>query len=289
MDSSAFASLTGPRWAPVLALFLTLGLIQGCARELRIDQAAYRTLDQAAHDRAEAGEWREAYAIVLLLDETRRDNPKLDALKDAAVRMDPRVRHLKHRRWLGGNLPLRTERSPTPIFSAILLYPVNLLADLGDLVTVELGAGIGLGAKVKVTEIAAVGVQASQGEALIGWAGGRPSVRTGSDSFVDILGLNFRAGEYPLDRTFGNVKVPYATDGIKQPNEPPYQVSTDYYGIGARVQAAIVSVNVEFHPIELIDAVAGIFFIDPLNDGFAVTESIQLNDSELEAAGRLFQ
>jgi hypothetical protein len=288
MSAMRFSTL-GSKFLPLLGFLLASALIQGCAHERRVDQSAYRILSDAAHERADAGEWREAYAITLLLEETRRRDHKIAAIKDASVRMDPSLRALRHRRWLGGNHPLRTERKPTPIFSAILLYPVNLVADLADLVTLEIGVGIGLGAKVKATEIVSLGAQASQGEAMVGWAGGRPSVRTGSDSFLDILGLNFRAGTYPLDRTFGKVNLPYATDGIKQPNEPPYQRSTDYYGIGGKIQAGIVGVNVELHPMQLFDAVAGLLFIDPLNDAYVVNEPIRLNERELDAAARLFQ
>jgi hypothetical protein len=289
VNSIALDSRKACRWLPLIACGLALILIQGCARNRVVDQSAYQTLSEAAHARAEAGEWRETYAITLLLEETRRDDKEMAALQDASLRMDPSVRALKHRRWLGGNHPLRTETTPTPVLTAILLYPVNVIADLADLVTLEVGYGIGLGAKAKVTELGALGLQASQGETMLGWAGGRPSLRSGSDSFVDILGLNFRAGSYPADRAFGNVLIPYATDGIKQPNEPPYQRSTDYYGIGGRVQAAIVGVNVEFHPVQLIDAVAGLLFIDPLNDGLVVTEPVRLNQQEREAASKLFR
>lgn len=275
-----------------LSLLALLGagmVIQGCAHPRPVNQNAFLTLREAGYEYAHEGKYAEAYAIAVLLEDANAHDPKVPALKSAALKKDPDLRGLESRNWLGGNHTLWPEKYPTPVISAILLYPFNLINDVVDVVSFDFGVGIGLGVKAKATEIAAVGIQAEMGEALIGWRQGAPTAYQISENSIDLLAIDFREGLYPVDRMYDGSKMSFSTDGLKQPGNPPYDFSTDYYGIGAHVMAGLVAANVEFHPVQLLDVVAGLFFFDPMNDNWGLNEKIQLSEEELEAARNLFE
>ncbi len=268
---------------------LAAGLILlGCAQQRPVNQNAFLALREAGYAYAHEGKYAEAYAIAVLLEDANQHDPKVPALKSAALKKDPDLRGLESRQWLGGNHSMRPEKYPTPVLSAILLYPLNLLGDIADLASFEIGAGIGLGFKAKVTEVVALGLQAETGEALVGWRGGRPTAYQTAENSIDLLTLEFREGIYPSDRMYGGAKIASAQDGLKQPGSPPYDFATDYYGIGGHVMAGLVAVNVEFHPVQLLDAVAGLLFFDPMNDNYGVNEKIRLSDEDLENARNLY-
>lgn len=273
----------------LLALLAGAVIIQGCAHPRVVNNAAFLELREAAYTHAHDGEWAQAYAIALLLEKADTGDPKIPVLKDACLKKSPAVRDLESRDWLGGNMALRIEKFPTPVITALLMYPINLLGDLSDLVSFEVGPGIGIGAKAKISEPVSLGAQAELGEALIGWRNGRLTAHTALENSVDLLNLEFRNGLYPADRLYGGAKIPYVADGMKIPEETPYDFSTDWYGVGAHVMAGVVAVNVEFHPVQLVDLVTGLLFIDPLNDNYLVNSPIRLSDSEKDAARRLFE
>jgi hypothetical protein len=268
---------------------LIIGLaLQGCAQQRPVNQNAFLALREAGYAYAHDGKHAEAYAIAVLLEDANQHDPKVPALKSAALKKDPDLRGLESRKWLGGNHSMRPEKFPTPVLSTILLYPFNILNDIVDLASIEIGAGVGLGVKAKATEIAALGIQAEAGEALIGWRGGAPTAYHTAENSIDLLALEFREGLYPTDRMYHGAKIASAQDGLKVPGSPPYDFATDYYGVGAHVMAGLVVVNVEFHPVQLLDAVAGLLFFDPMNDNFAVNETIRLSDEDLEHARNLY-
>lgn len=273
----------------ILALFGAALIIQGCAHPRPVNQNAFMTLREAGYSYAHEGKYAEAYAIAVLLEDANPHDPKVPALKSAALKKDPDLRALESRKWLGGNHAMRPEKFPTPVLSTIALYPFNVIGDILDLVSMEIGVGMGLGVKAKATEVAALGIQAEAGEALIGWRQGAPTAYKISENSIDLLALEFREGLYPADRLYDGAKISFATDGLKQPGNPPYDFSTDYYGVGAHVMAGLLAVNVEFHPVQLIDAVAGLLFLDPMNDNWGMNERIRLTEEELEAARNLYR
>jgi hypothetical protein len=224
-----------------------------------------------------------------LLQEVKSGDAKVDALKEAALKRKPALNSLESRKWRGGNLALRTEKWPAPVLSAIGLYPVNLINDIIDVASVEVGLGIGIGAKVKATEVAALGIQAEMGEAVVGWRKGKPTAYSSLDNYLDLLAIDFRSGVYPADRLYGGARIPFSTDGLKAPGNVPYDFSTDYYGVGAHVMAGLVAANVEVHLMEIFDAILGVLFIDPLNDNWIVNEPARLSEEEKQAARDLWE
>lgn len=287
MNTPRNISLRWPRPLTVIAALFVMTVLQGCSRPKTVNQEAFLELREAGYTHAHAGEWAEAYAIALLLEEVDSSDPKIPALKEACHRKSIAVRDLDNRKWLGGNHALRTEVWPTPVLIAVAMYPVNVVADILDLISIEVGVGAGLGAKVKITEPLALGLQAEHGEALVGWRSGRFSARTGADNAIDLLGLEFRNGYYAADPMYGGAHVPFVADGLKQPGAPPYDFTTDYYGIGGHVMAGIIAVNVEFHPFQLVDAIGSLLFLDPMNDSYLLTRPILLPASERAAAQQL--
>lgn len=289
MNSMDGFSRTLMRSLSILALFGTTLIVQGCAHPRPVNQNAFLTLREAGYAYAHEGKYAEAYAIAVLLEDVNHHDPKVPALKSAALKKDHDLRALESRKWLGGNHALRPEKFPRPVVSTILLYPFNVIGDLFDLASFEIGVGAGVGVKAKVTEVAALGVQAEAGEALIGWRGGRPTAYQMAENYVDLGALEFREGLYPADRAYKGAKISFATDGLKQPGNPPYDFATDYYGVGAHIMAGLLAANIEFHPVQLVDAVAGLLFMDPMNDNWLINERIELTEEELDAARNLYR
>lgn len=277
------------RILPLLPLLAAAIVLQGCSHAQRLNHNAFLTLREAGYTRAHNEQWDEAYAIAVLLEAVGSGDPKVDALKSAALKKKPSLDAIESRSWLGGNHAMRSEKWPAPVLAAIALYPINVLNDLIDVASVEIGLGIGLGAKVKATEVVALGMQAEMGEALVGWRKGKPTAYTSLDNSLDLLAIDFRNGVYPADRTYGGARIPFSTDGLKSPGSTPYDFSTDYYGVGAHVMAGLVAANAEVHLIEVFDAVMGLLFIDPLNDNWIVNVPIRLSEAEKQAARDLWE
>ncbi|GAJ07128.1 unnamed protein product, partial [marine sediment metagenome] len=62
--------------------------------------------------------------------------------------------------------------------------------------------------------------------------------------------------------------------GLSTPLRSVYQEHRDYWGIGFRVIALLAGAEVEFHPVELADAVFGFVFLDFLQDDIGRTRTV---------------
>lgn len=140
------------------------------------------------------------------------------------------------------------EEDSYPILHAIVMYAPNRLFDLLDIVRLRARVGPGIAVGVRVTTYA---------EAYLG-------------SYMSIYaGLPGPRGR----------RLPKSPLGLEVNNAAalgPFGVAADLgmgpdYGeseIGVSLHAAIVGVDAGFDPIEMLDFVAGVFFIDIADDDF---------------------
>jgi hypothetical protein len=225
---------------------------------------------QAAHQYPEA-----IYLSRALLDAEPANQDVLNLLAESLAAA-PECGFMVRKRLLGVNLSDRSRNPKMPVAGAIVLYPLNRALDIIDLVTVEAGVCLGVGAKAAVTDALGAGAQVSAGEVLIGLNRRHLSSRATVDEFLEILPVETRAFLEARAYTGGAYAFTYGNAGVKKPSNAIYQRARDYWSVGARAEAAIAAVNAEVHPLELWDFVGGIFFLDPLKDDVGVTRGIAL-------------
>lgn len=65
---------------------------------------------------------------------------------------------------------------------------------------------------------------------------------------------------------------------LHTPSHNLYQEYRDYWGIGGKLGLGFIGAELEYHPLEIFDFLAGIILFDPLNDDFATTRRLIFTD-----------
>jgi hypothetical protein len=226
----------------------------------------------------ESGQKEEAaqiYQVVLLADPT---NAKaLAALAgigeyDRSI-LEPTLLGINYVPW-----PLR--RSSV---LRIVLYPVNRVLSILDIVSFEVGLGGGAYVDAHVTHVMQVAAGAGAGMQL-GWRLRRDlAVGSGNVAGLALGPFSVESEDYSRFGTGGIRSSSFSIVGLSRPSDLEYQRYRDYWGIGARVAAGIVSAGVEFHPLKLVDAITGIFFVDFLREDIGHTRGLDLAANERQA------
>lgn len=174
---------------------------------------------------------------------------------------------------LGVNRALREPLDPG-LGARLLLWLPDRLLDLVDLVSFDVGIGLGAGAELWLTRFGQLGAgagasmglgwhgQRSLGARLhhgSGWAAG-PWTQGFVHGFDAGTGLR-RAGGASFDGSAVTAALPI------------HQEWRDAWGLGARAHLAIVAAEVELHPLQLADFAAGLVGQDLLGDDLATTTS----------------
>jgi hypothetical protein len=135
-----------------------------------------------------------------------------------------------------------TASEPHGILHKVCLYIPNRVLDILDVVRLRARVGPGVAADVRATNLAAAFLGAYSTVYV-----GLPGPRNGPKPKLPV-GFENRSGV--------QVSIADATvDGHAGPDYGPTE-------IGLGVQALIVGVDVGIEPLELLDVVAGLFFID---------------------------
>jgi len=154
----------------------------------------------------------------------------------------------------------------------IMLYPVNRILDMTDLVTLNAGVGPGLQANVHLTR----GVQAGLG----GSATARLGLNTGREfgfyrqtgAEASFLPLTWESCSRKNVSSWESVReVDHKANGLSLPGYRIYiEDVRDYWSIGGQLPLGVGSIEAEVHPKEFFDLVLGIFFFDIRNDDLGV-------------------
>jgi hypothetical protein len=188
---------------------------------------------------------------------------------------------------LGKNRVKRPRREGNAL--RIVMYPLNRILDILDIVTLQVGLEGGLYAEAHATNALAAGAGAGGGT-QIGWSQKRDlSVGVGHVAGISLLPVAVKEQGGANAGTRGADARRYGVAGISRPTDPLFQNYRDYWGVGGRFIALLVGINVEVHPVEAVDAVTGLLFVDFLRDDIGSTKSLNLSDAELDAMEVLMQ
>ena len=150
----------------------------------------------------------------------------------------------------------------------LALYLPNRVLDLMDVFTLNIGGGPTLHAELYATRACEVG----------GGVGYTFQVIKDHNRQYGYAALNGYGTYLPfatredIERRPGSYFVPEEWinhEGVPDPSEPIYAPRTgirDFWEIGASIGAVLVDATVSVHPVEILDAVLGFFFIDISGD-----------------------
>jgi hypothetical protein len=255
--------------------FLLLG---GCAVHQTPEQVNRMLLSalDVAQKHHEQGKDAEASTVINAITAVDQDLP---GLRELDQNIDPKVRDHMNPGWLGMN---RKQRPPVhrSLGTRALLWLPDRLLDLADVVSFSMLGGSGLFLDYHATRAFQFAGGARSGGG-IGWhdhrslgiksqaEGGVTLIAAGTHSFVGAL-----IGTSGIRGAVGNV------DGIHRPSDPLYREFRDYWAIGGGGTVGFLGAEIDFHPMQLADFLAGFVGIDFLNDDFATTRSLQLDHEE---------
>ena len=267
-----------PAWL-WLACALPLALPLSCASNgaARRQHLVAENLSYAAAHKArgEKGEAAQLYEAVLLAE------PAHEKAREGLAEIGPHAPSILEPDLLGFNR-VRAPRAPSSSWRFIL-YPVNRILDLLDVVTVRVGLEGGLYAEAHATRALQAGIGAGGGFE-IGWSQKRElAVGTTSFSGLALGPVSLEEENWSRAGTGGLAGHRFSVAGLNAPSDFVYQRHRDYWGIGARVILLLVGVEVEVHPVELADAVSGFFLADFLQDDIGTTRSLRLSAAEIQA------
>ncbi len=264
------------KWVAVVAFGL---LSASCAsgRELRRPYLIMENLDNAARclDRGDREAGAQIYQVVLLAD------PLNEKARTALVDIG------EHEDCFIGPSLLGKNRVANPSGRsrrlAIALYPLNRVLDILDVVSVHVGLGGGVYVDAHATRSVQV-VFGAAGGTQIGWWQKHELAAGASHVAGAALGPYSAESEaYSRAGTRGAGRSSFSVVGLNRPSDLAYQRNRDYWSVGSRVTAILVGAGVEFHPLELADAVSGLFFLDFLRDDIGREKSLKFRRWEIDA------
>ena len=268
----------------VWGLFAAFGSRGAAAADLAAINAALVESVVTAERLAEEGKIEEAVYLTSLARELYPENPRLMALSE---QMSKRAMNsTKKHTMLGYNYSRRQRRTNVSVGRRILFYLPDRILDLIDQLTFEINLGPQLGFEAYATR--AIQVDAYIGSTLgIGW-GQKKHIGIRNESLAS-LGLG------PIAPTaLGGAK--FGTGGVGAhgnvillhgPWGRTYQNYRDYWAIGGRFGFLLVGATFEYHPLEIVDFVAGWVFLDPLNDDLATTRRLRFKGEDKQVEKRV--
>lgn len=261
-----------------LGIALAALALAACSSPRTPDQVDF-LLAQALHAAASRHDGdmdAEAAILVQAIAAVDPDYPGLGGLNQD---LDPHVKAQMTRGVLGANRQLRPSVD-RPLALRALLYLPDRVLDLLDVVTAGVHLGPGAFGDVHVTR----GLQLSAGMRSVGGVGlhERRSVGLKSQTEAGFSVLMAGAQSYgsAVVGSSGLYSAAGQWAGVSQPSEPVYQSVRDYWAVGGSATALLFGFEVDFHPVQLVDFLAGFVLIDFANDDFAHTRSLDLDAVE---------
>lgn len=281
----------GKRWfVAILTLCAIVPILSACGTfDQEIYDSSFDLIEESAQSYAAQGDQGQAIILARALLDAEPDNPEADKILRDSLAEAPELRYLQYKNLLGSNVTDRVPNEGFPLWGAIALYLPNRVLDMMDMIGVEGGVCIGLGAKAQVTDALGVGAQVTGGEFMVGLERRHLSARSTLDEFIDVFPFELRTLVEARAYTGGVYAIPYVGAGVKVPSDKIYQRARDYWAIGGQAQAIILGVSARIHPVEMWDFVAGLAMFDILYDDIGTTRKLQFEPNEKEAITRLAQ
>jgi hypothetical protein len=187
---------------------------------------------------------------------------------------------------LGVNLCRRRPGGSTAL--RICTYPVNRVLDLLDVISFHVGLEGGVYVDAHATRAVSTELGAGGGMHLLGWWP-RRELGLGAGHVAGVAVGPFEAQGEGFTRlgTRGARTRSFSVVDMNTPLDYPYQVYRDYWGIGVRLIAVLVGVEVEIHPVELADGITGFLYLDFLRDDIGHTRGWRFTGADKEAMADL--
>lgn len=217
------------------------------------------------------GKIEEAIRVIDVIDVLHPNDPLINEIKSGATA--EQIESVTPHKLFGYNKAIRAKVTPSTT-ERILWYIPDRIFDLIDQVEIWVHIGPQLGFGGHVTR--AVQVEAYTG-ATVAIGGGQKKMLGFKSEAATELGL----GPVVLSGVFGGKAgtggIAYNADALwfHTPSEAVYQNYRDYWGLGAHAGLFFWGVEVEYHPVEIYDFLAGIILYDPMNDDYATTRRLQ--------------
>ena len=225
-----------------------------------------------AENLIQEGKYNEGAKLLHMVKELHPNDPKINSAMGSIP--EEIKKNMSNSPMLGINKKAMRAKSVATVGKKILLYIPDRIKDFLDMFTVEVNVGPQIGAGAWVTR--AVQVNAYAGAT----AGGGIYQKTGI-GFEGDAGASFAIGPVGGESlaaaragTFGVLATSKAVL-IHKPSHPLYQNYRDYWSVGGKLGLAVVGAEAEFHVVEAVDFIAGLFLIDLLTDDWATTEKLQ--------------
>jgi len=259
---------------PLLLILLLSLALSACSTARSPQEVNFRLKNAytAAQAHAEAGQQPEALQMIYAIENI---DPDYEGVGDLKAEM-AKSTNLFNKPVLGSNRALRPQVDRT-IPERILLYLPDRICDLLDIVSFDVHLGAGAYGDIHATRA----IQAAGGFRSVGGLGLHEhrslGVQSKAEAGVTVVAVGALA---TVGATLGTSGIQTSRDsilGLHKTTDPYYQQYRDYWAIGASVTAGIAGVEFDFHPVQVVDFVAGIFTFDLLNDDFARTRGLDLS------------
>lgn len=230
----------------------------------------------ASRARAQRGDSFEAYQLARAVE---RVDPDYPGVQDALTVLPAELEDVFHRPLLGSNVAVR-EPVDAAWWEHVLWYLPDRVLDLLDIVSFDVHLGFGLWVDVHATRAAQVALGARSVGGL-GWHTQRSlGVRAQTQAGISLLPFGAEGyGAYTAG-TSGARGGSWSESGLHNPSSSLYQDEKDYWAVGGSVTAVVAGVDFDVHLMQIADFVAGVLTFDLLNDDFASSRGLDLEDSE---------
>ncbi len=262
-------------------------LLAGCAH----DRAPERIGDLLSHGLLAAQNHHaralDAEAAALLAAVAAVD-PAYPGLGELRASLDPRATAGMQRSPLGMNRKLRAQ-ADRPTWARALLWLPDRALDLMDVVTLEVHTGVGLFADAHATRAMQLlgGARSIDGFGLHDHRS--LGIRSQREAGLAVLMAGAQSYASGIVGTSGAYRAADGFAGLHEPGDPLYQSSRDYWAIGVSATAVMIGAELEFHPVQFADFVAGWFGIDFLRDDFAYTRALKLDPVDQQRIAELWR
>lgn len=252
---------------------LVVAMLCGCMSTQMPDEQVRATVAGAVvAARGHLGEGRHPEAL-MILHAARRVAPGDSEVVAALEQVPAGARNPGARALLGSNQRLRPPIGRSPA-ARVLLYPVDRVLDLTDLVSADLGFGLGLLANVHATRALQVGAGFS-GKAGVGWHRHRSlGMQTETEAGIVLPAVGTQAFAGARAGTSGILTGSDGMAGLHRPSDDLYADYRDYWALGASATAVVIAVSADLHPVQVLDFLAGFVGLDPGRDDFATTRGL---------------
>jgi len=251
-------------------------LLSGCATEYSDRQITY-CMEQSlisAKDHVQQGNMDEAYRLASAMQKV---NPSFPGLAEVKTACAPEQDHEVSASLLGSNVRKRAAVKRC-LPARIVLYIPDRILDVLDIFSFDLHFGGGILVNAHATRALQVGA-GLQSVGGIGWHDNRSLGFEGQkEAALNILAFGPDACSMTRVGTSGIQDVSDGIAFLHTPTKHLYQEYRDYWGVGASVTLLFIGVDVDFHPVQVLDLLGGFVGFDLCSDDFAHTRSLKSND-----------